>query len=300
MGWRNLFIANPASLSSKDNGLLIKAEEKSLKIPLEDISTIILETNRVSLTGEVLKKLSENNIVMYSCDEKHLPCGVYHSYGRHSRQTAAVKFQINMSEALKKRMWQDIIKVKLRNQARVLSILGITGSDYLLILSKQVGSGDSKNLEAIGAKFYFEQLFGAYFNRRSVNVYNGALNYGYAIIRGAVARTLTAYGYILSLGIHHKNEYNNFNLADDFLEVYRPVVDLWVASNSEELTDELTQENKISLVNLLNLDVIFAGKKFAVNTSIEEMIKTLTKVVREGKGKLLLPEIISLEEHRHV
>jgi len=300
MGWRNIFITSSTKISTRDSGLLITKEGGEVNIPLEDISSIILDNNSVTITSRVLEEIASRDIVLLTSDEKHLPNGIFQGYGRHSRQLAVAKAQINMSVPRKKRLWQEIVTKKLENQGRVLELMRCEGSKYLYDLSKRVKSGDDGNLEALGAKYYFQKLFGDDFTRRDHDIKNFALNYGYAVIRGRIARSLTSYGYICSLGIQHKNEYNAFNLADDIIEPYRSVVDLWVANNIDKLSDELTTDNKVSLVEILNADVKLTGKKYSVNISIDEVIKRYTKCIRGKGGNLILPSIIPIQEHWYV
>ncbi|WP_320047212.1 type II CRISPR-associated endonuclease Cas1 [uncultured Ilyobacter sp.] len=300
MGWRNIFITSSTKLSTKDNGLLVTKNGGEINIPLEDISSIILDNKSIVITSRVLEEIASRDIVLLTNDDKHLPNGIFQGYGRHSRQLAVIKAQLDMSIPHKKRLWQEVVIKKLENQGRVLQLLGCVGNKHLLDLSKQVRSGDEDNLEAVGAKYYFQKLFGDSFTRRDHDIRNFALNYGYAIIRGRIARTLTSHGYICSLGIHHRNEYNAFNLADDIIEPYRPVIDLWVASNLDKLSEELSTENKVALVEILNVDVKLLGKKYSVNISIEEVIKRYTKCVIGKLKNLPLPSILPIQEHRYV
>ena len=152
-------------------------------------------------------------------------------------------------------------------------------------------------MEAIAAKGYFSTLYGKGFNRNYDNIYNAALNYGYSIIRGAIARTIVSYGYMPSIGIHHKSELNNYNLADDFIEPFRPIVDLWVKLNiNEEI--EFDKYVRANLVNLLNVNVRIQGKLQSVNNAINIMIASYTTAINQKDYKKLeLPEVLPLEIH---
>ena len=170
-------------------------------------------------------------------------------------------------------------------------------SDYLEKLTSKVNSGDTDNKEAIAAKWYFYSLFGKDFHRSQDNILNATLNYGYSIIRGAIARTVVSYGYIPSVGIHHKSELNNYNLVDDFIEPFRPVVDLWVKENIHEET-EFDKFIRAELVNLLNVDVKIQGKLQSVNNAINIMVASYTTAINQNDYKKLeLPEIIPLQLH---
>ena len=293
---RNIFITNPTKLSVRDNDLLLTTGVEEKSIPLEDISSIILDNKSILITASALEEIASREIVLLTNDEKTLPNGIFQGYGKHSRQLSLTKAQLNMSMSQKNNLWQEIIIKKLENQGKVLKLLGYSGSDYLPNLSKQVRSGDEGGLEAVGSKYYFQKLFGSNFTRKEKNIKNFALNYGYAIIRGRIASTLASYGYICSLGIHHNNEYNAFNLADDIIDSYKVVVELWVANNIDNLSEELSIENKISLLNLLNTDIELAGKKYSVELSINETIESFTQCVLGKRKNLSLPTVLSIRK----
>ena len=297
MSWRSLIISHPSKLSVKNNQLQIQQEE-IWNMPIEDISAIVLESQQILLTESLLSKACENNIIIYICDAKHIPNGYILPYFQHSRNTKIIKNQISLTEPFKKRCWQQIIKQKIYNQAYVLKCIGKHDVEKkLLTLIAKVDSGDSKNIEGQAAKIYFESLFLKGFNRNYENIYNSCLDYGYSILRGSIARTISQYGYIPCLGIHHKSELNNFNLADDFIEPFRPVVDLWTIQNVN-LKDEFDTEIRKNLVDLLNYEIIIAGKRQCIMNAIDVMISSFTTSVQsKDYTKLLTPMIVPLERH---
>src|SRR5690606_17916229 len=156
------------------------------------------------------------------------------------------------------------------------------------------------NLEGQAAAFYFGQLFGRKFNRSQNSLINAGLNYGYAILRGTIARGLVAHGFMPSIGVFHSSEQNAFNLADDVIEPFRPLVDLFVYSTLKNRKDEeLKPSDKIDLVKLLNVDMDMPRGTMSVLSSIEHAIESLARVYDHGTETLLeLPEIIALEQHR--
>ena len=171
--------------------------------------------------------------------------------------------------------------------------------EYLENISKKVNSGDTNNKEALAAKGYFSTLFGNGFNRNYDNIYNASLNYGYSIIRGAIARAIVSYGYIPSVGIHHKSELNNYNLVDDFIEPFRPIVDLWVKINVTDDT-EFDKFLRAELVNLLNVDVKIQGKLQSVNNAINIIIASYTTAINQKDyEKLELPELLPIKVHSY-
>ncbi|RAL26736.1 type II CRISPR-associated endonuclease Cas1 [Thermoflavimicrobium daqui] len=291
-------ITNKAKLSVRNNQLVIIQDEE-VKIPLEDIATVLLEENASVITGFALSKFSEYNIALFTCNQKHLPNGVLHGFQTHSRQLSVLQRQYALSKPFKKRIWQRIIIQKLLNQAECLSILGKSGYDELIQISKKVDSGDTTNREAYGAQIYFKYLFDGKFHRRQENTVNIALNYGYSIIRGAVARALVSYGFTPCLGIMHSNDLNNFNLADDFMEVYRPMADLCVKMYVDEEM-EFSKEIRAQLYNLLNYNVLFHEEKYSIYRSIEEMIKSFVTACRHDDfNQLKLPQLLPLTLHKY-
>lgn len=299
MSWRSVIITQPTKLSIKNRQLQITQDEE-WSIPIEDISSVVLETPQINITSKVMSVMADNKVVMYSCDDKHLPNGIFIPFACHSRQLKVINQQLNCSESFNKRCWQKIIIRKILNQAKVLQLSKkpIMG-EYLENVSKQVNSGDTENKEAVAAKGYFTSLFGRGFSRDYENVYNAALNYGYSIIRGAIARTIVSYGYIPAIGIHHKSELNNYNLADDFIEPFRPVVDLWVKNNINEQT-EFDKYVRAELVNILNVDVKIQGKLQSVNNAINIMIASYTTAINQNDYKKLeVPEILPLKVHSY-
>ena len=299
MSWKSVMITQPTKLSVKNRQLKITQDEE-WSIPMEDISSIVLETPQISISSKVMSLIADNKIVMYSCDDKHIPNGIFIPFASHSRELKILKNQLKCSESFKKRCWQKIIIRKILNQSKVLEICNKkVKSEYLKKISQTVNSGDTNNKEAIAAKEYFLELFSKDFNRNYEDIYNAALNYGYSIIRGAIARSIVSYGYIQSVGIHHRNELNNYNLADDFIEPFRPIVDLWVKTNinSETIFDKYIRSE---LVNLLNVDVKIQEKIQSVNNAINIMIASYTTAINQNDyNKLELPELIPLQIHSY-
>jgi len=257
---RTLHFSNPAHLSFSNAQLVIdiKGEQKITKtIPIEDIGVVIIEHPQITLSISVLDALIKANVAVVSCDDHYMPSGMFLPLDGHNTQTERIRNQLNASEPLKKQLWQQTIKCKIENQAAVLEKLGIDGNRLKLLASK-VLSGDSSNLEAQAAAYYWQQLYGSDFVRsRKMESPNAQLNYGYAILRSLVARALSASGMYSSVGIHHRNKYNAFCLADDIMEPYRPFVDWQVINmfDDTELETGLTKDQKIKLLSLPQLDI---------------------------------------------
>lgn len=291
MAFRHLYISNKAYISTSRNQLVI-CQDEEYSIPLEDISSVIIESKTSTITSQAMSAMAEKGVLVFTCDEKHLPNGILLPFAQHSRQLLVIESQINMARPLQKRLWQKIIVYKVENQARVLESLGLEGGDYLRALSKRVESGDKGSIESIAAARYFGWLFGERFVRRSENVVNAALNYGYALMRGLVARGITLHGYIPAIGLFHHGQLNNFNLADDLLEPYRPVIDLCVAQiiGDEEF---LTREHKQSLFNTFNAPIEMNESHFSITSSVEIMTSSFTSaLLSKNPEALRLPLII--------
>ncbi|WP_275670685.1 type II CRISPR-associated endonuclease Cas1 [Neobacillus notoginsengisoli] len=226
-----------------------------------------------------------------------LPNGILTSFHQHSRQLTVLSMQLSLSKPFKKRIWQQIIQQKILNQALCLQYLDKTGYEDLKFIAKAVESGDRSNREAYAAKIYFQKWMDKNFTRRSDDPVNRLLNYGYAILRGAMARAFTLYGFTPSLEVYHDNQLNSFNLADDFMEVFRPLVDYHVAQQNAE---EWKPETRAALVNLLNMDIEIGGEKRSVTTAIEDMVKSYVTCCRQQDPVYLkLPVLLPTRVHAY-
>lgn len=299
MAFRNVYLQNDVHLKIKNEQLVVKETNAEITIPLEDLNSVCIESLKTIISTYALKKFIEHDVIVYVCDEKHLPTGVLIGTNNYSRQLKNIKMQVEMSKPLSKRIWQDIIKVKVSNQARCLKELNIKEHKKLEDMIIGITSGDKNNVEAKAASLYFRLIFGREFNRNLECVHNAALNYGYAIIRGMIARTLVMYGFEPSIGIFHHSQLNNFNLADDFIECFRPVVDLFVLTKVNFNSEVLTSENKKEIYKIVNNLVLIDGKKFNIQGAIEYMIKSFSTCMNKKENVIKLPELITLEEYRY-
>ncbi len=299
MAFRNIYVENDVHINVKNEQLVVTKDKDSHSFPLEDVNSICIESQRTVITTYTLKKFIENDIVVYVCDEKHLPTGILVGMNNYSRQLKNIKLQMKVSKPLIKRIWQEIIKSKVANQAKCLEFNKLKGSTYLMKMMDLINSGDTTNVESRAAAFYFRNLFERTFNRNTPCKENAALNYGYAIIRGMIARTLIMYGFEPSIGIFHHNELNNFNLADDFIEPFRPLVDLYIKNKIDFSNNELSSFEKKKIYNIINCLVLIDGKKFNVQGAIEYMIKSFSTSMNKKENLIKVPELIQLEEYRY-
>ncbi|MFS1519588.1 type II CRISPR-associated endonuclease Cas1 [Bacillus sp. SCS-151] len=296
MSWRHIMITQNARLSVKNKQLIIQREE-ILTIPLQDIASILIEAPAVTITSSLLSQCVDHKISLITCSDKKLPNGILTGYHQHSRQLTVLKTQLGLSKPFKKRIWQRIVVQKILNQAYCLDYLSKEGAKELENIAKTVESGDSSNREAYAARKYFLYLFGDSFSRRSDSELNKYLNYGYSIMRSAVARSLTNYGFTTCLGIDHDNQLNSFNLADDFMEVLRPIVDCHVAQ--QEL-DQWDTQTKADIVNLLNMNVYIDGSHRSITTAIDDITKSFIACCRQQDPLYLkLPKVLPLRVHQY-
>jgi len=300
MAYRNIIISGDASLTLKSKQMCIKTEEKYGTMPVEDIDTILLESRRSSISTALLSALAQNGTALFVCDEFHMPCGILLPYLQHTRLHEVSKSQLELTEPAKKQLWKQIVTAKINNQAECLELCGNAATARALqVIAKNVKSGDAGNAEAHAAAKYFVSLFGKGYTRGNlIDSRNAWLNYGYAILRGCVARTLAVYGFFQSFGLHHHSRQNSFNLADDFIEPFRPIVDLFVASNWES-GSKLTPDTKRQLFNLVNHNIEIDAKKYALTYAIERTIQSFSSVVMGKRKDLLLPYLVPLEQHTY-
>lgn len=278
MPYKNIFIHNPAKISIKNGQLRIRNENDSI-IPIEDITSMIVETSQCTITSYALSRLAAFNIVTIFCNEKGIPNGVLLPFGSHSRQLKMVNAQCSMSLPLKKQLWKQIVIDKITNQANCLKLFKRNEYEKMMALIKQVNSGDSGNIESVAAVLYFKSLFGRDFKRSDDNIFNAAMNYGYSIIRSLIARQIAALGFLPCMGIHHHSELNNFNLADDLIEPFRPLVDAYVAMRFSFDEAELMPEEKVGLYNLVNYEMCVDGLSYSVVTAVNEYIASFSSAV---------------------
>lgn len=258
MSWRVVVISSTAKLDYKMDYLVVRNREAVKRIHLSEISVLLIETTAVSLTAYLLCELGKRKIDIIFCDEKRCPCGVFAPlYGSHDT-TLKLRNQIMWSDDIKGLVWKEIVKAKLKGQAVIAQKKKNADVSLLLEYIEGVLPADVTNREGHGAKVYFNLLFGKSFTRETENNINAALNYGYGIIMSVFAREISAAGYSTQLGIFHDNMYNQFNLACDLMEPFRPFIDACVFDMELML---FGHEEKMELVRLLNKKIIIDGKE---------------------------------------
>lgn len=287
MGWRTVVITKPSKISIENDQLKYAPKDAEvIKVPIDDISVIILEVHQVTITSALMSRLTESNIVLFTCDKTHTPNGVFIPFHQHSRYAQVAHKQIAWSEPFKKRVWQKIVSRKVQNQSRTLAYMGKEKVQQLEAYAKNVKSADSTMVESAAARIYFVALFGNSFNRRDDSDWrNSALNYGYALIRGAISRSLAAHGFLPAFGLFHHSTLNAFNLSDDIIEPYRAFVDVVVSEQYEnfiELPDtRFLPEHKVEFYQLFTMKTSIDGVSTTLLNSIEVCVTSLMNATLE-------------------
>lgn len=299
MTWRSVMISRPARLRREHYSLAIEQEDTAF-VPFEDIAVIVLNHREIVLTHPVLSACAEYGIGLYATGDDHQPSGVFLPFLQHSRSTRMWRLQQTAPRPLVKQTWAALIRRKIANQAACLRLCQREGVERLESYTRRVRSGDPDRLEGQGAAFYFGKLFDPHFDRAQPRWSNAALDYGYAVLRGAIARSLVAHGLHPSVGLFHASEQNAFNLADDLIEPFRPVVDLHVFKHHpKEEPDELRPSDKSALVGLLNVDLGMPRGIMSALSAIEQAVESLVRVLEAGDEQFVeLPTLIGLNQHR--
>lgn len=294
--WRSVIIYNGERLNVRDNWLVVSMEDgKTKKIPLEDLYCLVIDNRELMISVPTLTELARFRVHVIFSNEKHLPSAQLYPMNTNYHSFRIFKKQMAMSQEFMDSVWQRIVYTKILNQAVCLGNqwVELDVIKRLNELAEEVVPGDKGNREAISAKLYFRNLFGYEFVRMTDNSINALLDYGYAIIRSGVAKSLVAHGFNCVMGVHHISETNDFNLADDFMEPLRPIVDDWVATNNDCYEEGLTKHVKGELVNLYNKEIIFDGKNTKVRYAIDSMVRSFVSAVEtKNPDRLILPEMI--------
>ena len=270
MSFRTVVISNQSKLSYKNRFLVVKQDNDEKYVHLSEIDTIIVDSIAVSISSYLLKELSDSKINIIFCDEKHNPFGELSSYYSSHNTSKKIQKQITWLKESKDKMWQNIIKNNIINQALMLNKIKSDKYELLLSYIEDVLSADKTNREGHAAKVYFNELFGKDFVRNESDEINAALNYGYAILLSTINKEVISNGYLTQLGIHHKNEFNEFNLSCDLMEPFRIIIDNFVYYNQNR---ELNTEYKLDIINIFNNRYSYEGKNYVLKDIIKMYVK---------------------------
>lgn len=287
-----LFFSTPFCLSLRNNQMIINTKEMpdmQRSVPIEDIGFVILEHQQTNITLPLLNALSDNNVAVIFCGDNFMPNAMLMNLDSNKTQGESYRAQIEASEPLKKGMWKQIVEAKIRNQAALLNKLGKNG-ERLKPYYTNVKSGDADNREGVAAKIYWGELFGEDFIRSREGVEpNNMLNYGYTLLRAAVARSLMGSGLFPAFGIFHRNRYNAFPLADDIMEPYRPYVDEIVFDLYANGERKLTKDVKSQLLRLLFTDTAFGKITRPLDVGLTMTSASLAKCFSGIQKKIAYP-----------
>ncbi|MNK39234.1 CRISPR-associated endonuclease Cas1 [compost metagenome] len=292
---RSIYIGNPAYLKLKDEQMYIMepfSNEMKGKVPVEDLGLLMLDHFQITISHQLIQKMMGNNVVVVSCDSYHLPHGIMLPFYGHTEHSDRVKDQLEASEPLKKQLWKQTIECKIENQKEVLRRLG-NYFEPMLDYQSNVKTGDITNMEGIAAQHYWKYLISLDFLRqRFGDSPNQFFNFGYAVLRSIVARSIVETGLLPVLGIFHKNKYNPYCLADDLMEPYRPFVDLlvmdWLTKNQN--IEELTKEFKAHILQIATKDVLIDGKTRPLLVAVKTTATSLYKCYTGEKRLISYPE----------
>lgn len=295
MAFRSILISEATKINLDLNNIVIRYNGDNYYINLDEISTLVLDDARCLVSIKLLSELCEKGVNVILTDGSHKPVGTLTTLYNNVRAPKKNKEQITWDENLKGYLWTEIVKNKIKNQMEVLKILKKT--EKLQILEAYINTiefGDKTNREGLASRTYFKELFGISFKRFNEDIINFCLNYAYQIIRSKISQEIVALGYQPSFGICHKNEYNTFNLADDFIEVFRPIIDYYVYKILNEAVDEyLTPSLKGKLVNIVNERVEYKNNSYKIHNVITFYLQDLTNFLENGDlSKINFPKII--------
>ena len=275
---------------------MLSEKERTITIPIEDIGVIVLENLQITITHQLMSALLENNVAVITCDHRHMPAGLLLPLEGNTTQSERFNCQINASEPLRKQLWQQTVRQKIMNQAAVLKQSG-QKIENMKYWADQVKSGDTENHEGRAAAYYWGIIFDSVLEFRrdpDGSAPNNLLNYGYAILRATVARSLVASGLLPTFGIHHHNRYKAYCLADDMMEPYRPYVDQLVLEiiAEHEVPDELTKVHKAKLLKIPVLDVTINDRRSPLMLATQQTAASLVKCFQGDLRKVEFPVMV--------
>ena len=280
MSFRTVVITKQAKISYKNRFLVVKQDINENYIHLSEIDTIIVDSISVSISAYLLKELAENKINIIFCDEKHNPFGELQPFYSRHNSSKKILTQTKWTTKDKDKIWSLIVKNKINNQANLLNKVKSKQASLVKSYIKEVGVGDKTNREGHAAKVYFNALFGKTFTRGDGSNIDIALNYGYAVLLSTVSKEIVNNGYLTQLGIHHKNEFNPYNLSCDLMEPFRIIIDSFVYQNKDRILDTTY---KLEIVNIFNETFTFNKRKYTLKDIIMFYVKNTLEVLDDNK-----------------
>lgn len=290
---RVLCFENPARLSLRLAQMIVEREEDTRTVPIEDVGVVILDHKQITITHALIDALLANNVAIITSNDKHLPVGLMLPLDGNTLQSERFHAQINASEPLKKQMWQQTVVAKILGQAHVLGMQNIEHGN-MFAWAKNVRSGDTENMEARAAAYYWRNMFekDSFIRDPQGLPPNNLLNYGYSVIRAMMARALVGAGLLPTLGIHHHSRYDAYCLADDIMEPYRPFVDIKVLEmwQSGGVTSDISSEQKRELLGITTMDVMINGHRSPMMLAIQTTAQSVQKCFSGDARKIVYPD----------
>lgn len=283
MSWRTVLISGRAKLDLKLNNLIVRKDEVT-KIHIPEIAILIIDSTTISITTALIEKLIDSKVKIIFCGKDHSPIGEITNYYNRHNSVKIIKEQIKWTESNKGKVWAEIIKEKINNQARLLSYHDQNASKHLTLFMNQVEIGDSTNREGHAAKVYFNSLFGNDFIRNNDDPTNSMLNYGYSILLSVVNRELVCQGYLTQLGIFHDNQFNQYNLSSDLMEPFRPLVDS-IVKYYEPI--KFSKEEKFAILKMFDAQLKINDTNYTLLNGITVYVKSVIEAVTKGEIGLI-------------
>lgn len=276
MGWRTVVVTKPAKLDLRLGYLVVRDSEDNVRVHISEISVLIIENIRTSVTAALLCELSRQKVKVIFCDEKLNPYGELIPYYGGFDSSLSIRNQINWSEDARQAVWTVIVTEKIRNQALCLEYFNLGKAQQLYQYIDEIEFNDATNREGHAAKVYFNALFGKSFSRSQENPVNAALNYGYSLLLSCVNREIACAGYLTQIGLFHSNRFNYFNLSCDLMEPFRPIVDGFVKKLSPET---FGTEEKRKLQSLLNTEMMIEDRRQTLFNTVRIYTKSVLEAI---------------------
>lgn len=289
MGFRSILISEATRINLNLNSLVVYYKEENYYIDLDEIDLIIVEDPRCLVSLKLLTTISEKGITLIFTDDRHMPISSLNTLVNNSRSSQKIKSQIEWNTSSKEYLWTEIIKCKTKYQRE--NLINTNNIDKINIIDNYIENitlNDKTNMEGLVSRTYFKELFGKDFKRFNEDIINNSLNYTYQIIRAKIAQEIASCGYNTSLGINHKSEYNYYNLADDFIEPYRPIADFYLYNILKDDDKELNHNLKERLTNILNEQVTYKGKMQKISYSITLYVRNMFNFLETGDTSYII------------
>jgi len=291
LAWRGLHLTQPSRLSLADDQIVIVQDDGEVRLALEDVAWVVIDSPRTSLTASLISACMASGVAVVFTDATHTPSGVALPFHRHHRQADVAAKQAAATVPLKKRLWQALVRAKIDNQAGALDAVGAGGGRTLREMAKRVGSGDPANVEAQAARYYWSRLWKDFRRQDEGDRRNKMLNYGYAVVRSGVARALVATGLIPAFGLKHASISNAFNLADDVVEPFRPFIDVlaWrVAGDGAPGRDGLSVDDRRAMASVLLGETRMGPETVTLLTATERTAESLVRAIEAATPAILV------------